>query len=82
LAYGVNPTATIYRWLLADPQTPGSLLASASTVGIVTPVWTFVPPPPTQPTAPPVLVAEVQAPNPPEVQGQFGDATWLKVYKT
>src|SRR5262249_33628670 len=26
------------------------------------PVWTFVPPPPTQPAAPPVLVAEIAAP--------------------
>ncbi len=82
LALNVNPTATTYRWLLADPANPGSLIASAATLGIVTPVWTFVPPPPTQPTAPPVLVAEVAAPEAPQVEGQFGDATWLKVYKT
>lgn len=82
LAMNANPTATTSRWLLADPVNPSLLVGIGSPVAIVAPVWTVLPPPPTQPTAPPVVVAEVAAPNPPELQGQYGDATWLKVYKT
>jgi List-Bact-rpt repeat protein len=82
LGYAATPTATVYRWMFADPANPGSLIASANTVSVPAPVWTFVPPPPTQPTAPPTLVAEIVAPDPPEVQGQYGDATWVRVFKT
>ena len=32
--------------------------------------------------APPVLVAEVQAPEPPETPELYGDAQWMKVFKT
>ena len=82
LGYLAASTATYYRWMFADPANPGSLIASANSVSVPAPVWTFVPPPPTQPTAPPVLVAEIVAPDPPEVQGQYGDATWVRVFKT
>src|SRR5438105_2721953 len=35
-----------------------------------------------QPAAPPVLEAEIVAPEPPEPPEQFGDAQWVKVFKT
>jgi hypothetical protein len=41
-------------------------------------VWTVVPP--ANPALPPVVVAEVQAP--PAPPAQFGDAQWVKVFKT
>jgi hypothetical protein len=82
LAYTASSTSTIYRWMFADPANPGTLIASANSVSVPAPIWTFVPPPPTQPTAPPVLVAEIAAPDPPEVPGQYGDATWVRVFKT
>jgi List-Bact-rpt repeat protein len=82
LGYAATPTATASRWMFADPANPGSLIASGNTVPVAAPVWTFVPPPPTQPTAPPVLVAEIIAAEPPEVPGQYGDATWIRVFKT
>jgi uncharacterized repeat protein (TIGR02543 family) len=82
LALNLNPTATNSRWLVADPQVAGTLTGVGVPAAIVAPVWTVVPPPPTNPTAPPTVVAEINAPEPPQVPGQYGDATWVKVYKT
>jgi len=77
-----NATKTTYRWLL-ETATPGEL-----TNGVVTlpaPVWSVQPnplpnPDPGQP-APPVVVAQVVAPQP-EDGNEFGDALWVKVYTT
>ncbi len=74
-----NPTATTYYWLVADPQNPGSLVRASVAVSLPQPVWTVVPP--AQVGNPPVVVAEIVAPPAPEVQ-LFGDAQWVKVYKT
>jgi hypothetical protein len=76
----VNPTATIYRWLLADPQNLGSLTPAGTAVSIAAPVWTVVPP--VQVGAAPVVVAEIQAPPPPRPEAQYGEAQWVKVFKT
>lgn len=75
-----NPTQTIYRWLLADPNNPGQVIAAASPVAIPAPVWTVLPP--AQPADPPIVAADVQAPVPPVAAEQFGDAQWMRVYKT
>ena len=77
--YGVNPTNIIYRWLVADPANPGSVMASNATVSLPAPIWTAVQP--ANPALPPVVVAEIKAPDPVQVQ-LFGDAQWVKVYKT
>ena len=75
---------TAYRWMIEDPANPGTLIASPNNIFVPTPVYTWVPP--AIPTAPPVLVAEVQAPPPPPpppaLPPQFGPATWMKVFKT
>ncbi len=76
--YGVNPTSITYRWLVLDQANPGALVANTTYVNIPAPVWTVVPP--ANPGLPPVVVAEVQAP--PAPPAQFGDAQWVKVYKT
>jgi Divergent InlB B-repeat domain len=75
-----NPTNTIYRRLLADPNNPGQLISNSTPVGIPAPSWVVLPPP--QPAAPPIVAADVVAPVPPEPAFQFGDAQWMKVYKT
>jgi len=75
----VNPTNIIYRWLVPDPANPGQLMYSDASVSIPAPVWTATPP--ANPALPPVVVAEVQAP-PPVQPVQYGDAQWVKVYKT
>lgn len=71
-----NPTKTTYSWLL-ETSTPGQL-----TNGVVTlpaPTWTVQPSPVVG--APPVVVAQVVAPQP-ILEEQFGDALWVKVFTT
>jgi len=73
-----------YRWLLADPANPGQLIASTHNMFVPTPVYSWGIP--ATPAAPPVLIVEIQTPPPPPpppaLPPQFGDATWMKVYKT
>jgi uncharacterized repeat protein (TIGR02543 family) len=75
-----NPVKTTYRWLIADPQTAGALLPFDPPVAIPAPTYVILPPP--QPAQPPVLEAEVVAPEQPEQPEQFGNAQWVKVFKT
>jgi hypothetical protein len=75
-----NPTKTTYRWLVADAQTPGALLAFDPPIAIPAPVYVVLPP--AQPAAPPVLEAQIEAPEPPEQPELFGNAQWVKVFKT
>jgi len=77
-------TSTSYRWMFEDPANPGQLVGSTNTVTVPTPTYYFAPAVVGQP---PVLVAEVQLPPPPPPPvpppvPQYGDATWVKVYKT
>jgi hypothetical protein len=68
-----------YRWLLDDPANPGQLVASPNNIFVPTPVYTVIAP--AQPTLPPVLQVEIETPPPPPAQ-LYGDATWVKTYKT
>ena len=72
-----NPTRTTYRWLVADPAVPGALQPSGTKVSIPAPIWNVVP----QVVGQPVVQA-VLPPEPAEVHAQWGDATWVKVFKT
>ena len=80
LVAAVNPTATTYRWMIDDPANPGTLIGSAATLAIPAPVWRVVPP--AVAGNPPVIVAEIAAPESQRTPGQYGDATWVRVYKT
>ncbi|HYW73084.1 MAG TPA: hypothetical protein VE961_18805, partial [Pyrinomonadaceae bacterium] len=74
-----NPAAVTYHWLVGDPAAPGTLTTFGTPVEIPQPTWVIIPP--AQPAAAPVVVAEINAPeaaNP----AQFGDAQWVKVFKT
>jgi hypothetical protein len=76
-----NPTATRYRWLVADPINTGALQPSGTKVSIPAPIWTVSPPPPNAPDqVNPVVAAAIQPPPP--QQYEFGDALWVKVFKT
>ena len=75
-----NATRTTYRWLVADPVTAGALVPVDPPIAIAAPVYYMAPP--VVVGAPPVLVAEVVAPEPPETPDVFGDAQWMKVFKT
>jgi len=71
-----NATKTTYSWLL-ETATPGVLTNGA--INLPAPVWSVTPDPVVG--APPVVVAQIQAPSP-EVEGQFGEAIWVKVFTT
>ena len=71
-----NATKTTYSWLL-ETGTPGQL--TNGLVALPAPSWTVTPSPVVG--APPVVVAQIQAPAP-EIEGQFGDAIWVKVFTT
>jgi hypothetical protein len=73
-----NPTRTIYRWLVADPANPGSLKPSGSNVSIPAPIWNVAP----APGGGQPIVQAVVPPEPPEVHAQYGEAQWVKVFKT
>ena len=73
-----NPTSTSYRWLKADPNQPGGLQAFGSNVSIPAPVWSVIPP--AVPQQPPVIRAAL--PAVPPVVYEFGEAQWVKVFKT
>lgn len=75
-----NIVSVTYRWLVADPSNPGNLIALGRPAAIVAPIAVVVPP--VQVSSPPIVVAEVEAPEPPEAPEKFGDAQWMKVYKT
>lgn len=80
VALTTAPTATHYRWLIEDPQSPGQLLAFDPPVAIPAP--TYLVTPPAQAGAPPVLEAEIEAPEAAEAPEMYGDAQWVKVFKT
>ena len=75
-----NPSSTIYRWLIADPNTAGQLTTYGSAVAIPAPVWLIVPP--AAPADPVQIVAQVDPPIPPAPAKLYGDAQWMKTYKT
>ncbi|MFG6466135.1 InlB B-repeat-containing protein [Roseateles sp. BYS87W] len=75
----LNPSRIVYYWLVPDPAVPGNLMRTSQSVSIPAPTWSVVQP--ANPALPPVVAAEVPAP-PPRVVAQFGDAQWVRVYKT
>ncbi|HEY0545545.1 MAG TPA: hypothetical protein VGC91_09235 [Pyrinomonadaceae bacterium] len=75
-----TPIRTTYRWLIEDAQTPGTLTPVDPPVALPAPYYLV--PPPVQAGNPPVLVAEIEAPEPPETPETFGNAQWVKVFKT
>ncbi len=74
-----NPTKTTYSWLLES--SPGVLTNANGVVQLPAPAWVVIPPDPGAPPAPPQVVAQIEAPDPP--QGfEFGEALWVKVFTT
>lgn len=75
-----NATKTTYSWLL-ETTTPGVL--SNGVVNLPAPTYQVIPAPAAanQPPIPPQVVAQVQAPLN-EINTEFGDATWVKVFTT
>lgn len=71
----LKPITTTYRWMIEDAANPGHLVGATTTIMVPTPIYSF---PDTQ-----VLTATVELPpTPPAPIPQYGDATWVKVFKT
>ncbi|MFO1414562.1 MAG: hypothetical protein U1F10_11795 [Burkholderiales bacterium] len=77
--YNVNPTKILYRWLKADPANPGKVIAAGADIPIQAPVW--VAQAPAAPDLAPVVAAEVRAQEAEQPQ-LYGDAQWVRVFKT
>lgn len=75
-----NPTHVTARWLCEDAANLGILVPVDPPTAV--PMPTYFVQPPAVPNNPPVLVVEVPAPEPAEVPGQFGDAQWIRIFKT
>ncbi|MBS1828918.1 MAG: hypothetical protein JST93_26685 [Acidobacteria bacterium] len=67
-------------WLVDDPASHGSLIQLHPPAAIPFAAWSIAPP--VTISTPPVVVAEVEAPEPPEAPEKYGDAQWVKIYKT
>lgn len=76
----VQPTATHYRWLIEDAANPGTLIGFNPPVAITSPVYTVIPPAVVGEA--PVLEANIEAPEPAENPEVYGNAQWVKVFKT
>lgn len=72
-----SPTTTQYRWLIADPATPGALKPFGVNVSIPAPVWAVV-----QAPAGGAPIVQAAIPPPKAPPAQFGDAVWVKTYET
>jgi hypothetical protein len=75
-----NVSTTTYRWLVADANTPGQLTTYGSAVAIPAPIWIIVPP--AAPGEAVQILAQVDPPIPPPPAKLFGEAQWMKTYKT
>jgi hypothetical protein len=64
------------RWLVDDSANPGQLIAVDPPASIPFPVWSVAAPT----TSAPVVVVKV--PAPPPAPAQYGEAFWMKVFKT
>lgn len=73
-----TPTKTNYNWLLETD--PASVVLTKAGIYLPAPVWQVIPNP-ANVAAPPQVVAQIAAPAA-EIDGQFGDALWVKVYTT
>ena len=76
---GAGTSQISARWLCEDATSPGHLIAENPPTAVPFPYYYVQPP--AAPNNPPVLVAEVEAPEPPEAPELFGDAQWEQVYR-
>jgi Divergent InlB B-repeat domain len=74
-----NPTRVTSRWLCKDPENPAVLVPNDPPTAV--PYASYYVQQPVQPNNPPVLVAEVEAPEPPDAPELYGEAQWMRVYE-
>jgi uncharacterized repeat protein (TIGR02543 family) len=71
---------TTYRWLVEDPYAPGALVAGEVPIAVASPGYSVDPN--ATAGAAPTLNADVNASSNAAYPTRYGDAVWLKVYKT
>src|SRR4051794_12556334 len=76
----VNATRASYRWLVEDPTAPGSIVPGPLPIAVAAPSYSVAPP--AVAGAMPVLNADVDAPGANGYPTRYGDAFWLKIFKT
>jgi len=76
--FNANPAKVTSRWL-CESDSDASVLVPIDPP-TATPFASYYVNPPDAPNNPPQLVAEVVAPEPAEVQGQYGNAQWIRTY--
>ncbi len=74
-----NPTRVTSHWLCEDPANPGTLIPNNPPTAV--PFASYYVQQPVAPNNPPVLVVEVQAPEPAEAPDLYGEAQWMRVFK-
>ena len=74
-----TPTKTTYRWLVANPNSAGTLMAFGTNTPIPAPVWNVAPA--ATPGDPPA-VETVIPPIAPVGNAKFGQPMWIKVWVT
>lgn len=77
-AYTNAITRVTSRWLVRDPANPGNYVPHDPPMAVAFPSYTWAPP--VNAGNPPVVVAEVEAPEPPEAPERYGNAQWMKVF--
>ena len=82
--FGVHIAAaasrSTYRWLIESATNPGTLVPVDPSVPVASPSYVILPP--VQVGDMPEVRAEVEAPEPPEAPELYGDAQWMKTFKT
>jgi hypothetical protein len=73
-------TRALARWLCEDANNLGVLAAIDPPTAVPYPTYSVQPP--AAPAAWPVVVMEIQAPDPAEAVDQYGEATWMRVFVT
>src|SRR4051812_43083826 len=76
----VNATRASYRWLVEDPTAPGSIVPGPLPIAVAAPSYSVAPP--AVAGAMPVLNADVDAPGANGYPTRYGDAFWLKIFKS
>ena len=78
------PTNTVYRWLVDDPQNPGTLISAPGQI-VQIPIPAVVLLPPAAPGLPQAIAFRIPVPPPPPIpkpEPQYGVAKWVKVLKS
>lgn len=74
------PTRTTYRWLVENPNSPGTLIPFGSNESLPAPVWNVTPA--ATPGDPAIAASAAIDPITPPAGQSFGDAMWVKIYVT